>query len=322
MRRCRPRSSHPRHLRSACVEPGRHGQVELAQHRYRLPRLRGKGIELSRLGGGIGTRGPGETQLETDRRRIQDRVAKLQAQLRDLDRAAGRDRSLAVNRTSRFSRPSVTRTPGSRRCSTNSPTPRCSSRTVSLRLSTRPCASWRFPAARRPSCQTQSASCAACHTSSWRRFAPRSTRVAESDLLLHVVDASDADPDRQIAAVRTVLGEIGAGDLPELLVINKIDIADPVTVDRLCRLHDGAVALSARTGAGVESLLEAVDVALRDRSVDLELIVPYDRGDVIASLHRLGEVLSQEHAEGESVLKVRLPRADAYRFDAFRPRAV
>ena len=297
-------------------------QVELAQHRYRLPRLRGKGIELSRLGGGIGTRGPGETQLETDRRRIQDRVAKLQAQLRDLDRAR-RTRS----KSRRKSHLPLLTTVGYTNTGKSTLFNKLTNAEVLVEDRLFATLDSTVRKLEVPSGQEAVMS----DTVGFLRRLPhelveafRSTldEVAESDLLLHVVDASDADPDRQIAAVRTVLGEIGAGDLPELLVINKIDIADPVTVDRLCRLHDGAVALSARTGAGVESLLEAVDVALRDRSVDLELIVPYDRGDVIASLHRLGEVLSQEHAEGESVLKVRLPRADAYRFDAFRPRAV
>ena len=141
--------------------------------------------------------------------------------------------------------------------------------------------------------------------------------VNESALLLHVVDAADEGPDGQIEAVRSVLGEIGAGDIPELLVVNKTDAADPVTVERLLRVHSGSVAISAATGDGIETLRSEISLALHQHTLELELLIPYDRGEVVAAVHRAGEVLSQEHADEGFVLKTVLPRADAYLFDEF-----
>jgi GTP-binding protein HflX len=296
-------------------------QVELAQHRYRLPRLRGKGLELSRLGGGIGTRGPGETQLETDRRRIQDRVAKLQAELRDLDRAR-RTRS----KSRRKSHLPLVTTVGYTNAGKSTLFNRMTDADVLVedRLFATLDSTVRkldIPGGREAVMSDTVGFVRRLPHELVEAFRSTLEEVAESDLLLHVVDAADADPDRQLASVRTVLGEIGAGDLPEVVVINKIDVADPITVDRLLRLYAGAVPISAQTGDGIPDLVDAIAAALREHMVDLELIVPYERGDVLASVHRFGEVLSQEHADGGSVLKVRIARADAYRFDDYRPPA-
>jgi GTP-binding protein HflX len=144
--------------------------------------------------------------------------------------------------------------------------------------------------------------------------------VADANLLLHVVDAADEDPDRQIAAVRAVLHEIGAGEIPELVAINKIDIAEPEAVARLRSLHPGAVAISAHTGAGIDDLEDAIVAALQEQSVDMELMIPYDRGDMLAALHRVGEVIDLEHADGGTHVKARLPHAEAQLFAQFQPR--
>jgi GTP-binding protein HflX len=136
--------------------------------------------------------------------------------------------------------------------------------------------------------------------------------VTESDLLLHVVDCADADPDRQIDAVRAVLGEIGASELPELMVLNKTDTADPVTVARLQTLHPAAVPVSALTGDGVERLLDEVAAALQAELTEIEVLIPYEDGAALALAHRVGEVVSQENAEGGTALKLRLRRDDVY----------
>jgi GTP-binding protein HflX len=135
--------------------------------------------------------------------------------------------------------------------------------------------------------------------------------VAESDLLVHLVDASSPDPDAQIDAVRTVLGEIGAADVPELLVFNKIDVAPYVD------LSGGAVAISARTGDGVDKLLRTIADRLRALEQVVELLVPFDRGDILAALHREGEVLVESHEEGATRVRARLDQVAGGKFAAF-----
>ncbi len=138
--------------------------------------------------------------------------------------------------------------------------------------------------------------------------------VTEADLLLHVVDAADEDPDRQIDAVRSVLGEIGAGEIPELLVVNKIDAADAPTVNRLLSLHPDAVGVSALEGTGIEALLDRVVDELAEGLADIEILVPYENGEVLALAHRLGEVVSQDNADGGIAMKLRVPHDEVYRF--------
>ena len=282
-------------------------QVELAQHRYWLPRLRGRGVELSRLGGGIGTRGPGETQLETDRRRIQDRVAKLQAELRDLNKAR-KTRSKARRRSHMPLLTVVGYTNSGKSTLFNQLT------SADVLVEDRLFATLDSTVRKLEIPGGQDA--VLSDTVGFVRRLPhelveafRSTleEVTESDLLLHVVDASDEDPDRQIAAVRNVLGEIGGGDIPELVVINKIDIAEPATVERLQNVYPGAVAGSALNGDGMGDILAAIAAVLGENATEIELLIPYDRGEAIALAHRLGQVLSQEHADGGTAMKVQLP---------------
>ncbi len=141
--------------------------------------------------------------------------------------------------------------------------------------------------------------------------------VNQATLLLHIVDGADPNPDRQIDAVRRVLREIGAGTIPEQIVINKIDVAEDAAVDRLLALHDDSVAVSAVTGEGVEDLLVALEAQLEGVTVELDLTVPYDRGDVVAALHETGDVLREEHTASGTELRVKLPKADADRFARF-----
>ncbi len=140
--------------------------------------------------------------------------------------------------------------------------------------------------------------------------------VKQADLLIHLVDASDPDPQGQVAAVREVLAEIEAHTLPELLVLNKIDQVDEVTLARLRNLYPEAAAISASTGEGIPELLEALEGRLAQSRVMLHLEVPYERGDVVAAAHREGEVVAEKHESQGTLLDVRLPR---HRVEQFLP---
>jgi GTP-binding protein HflX len=131
--------------------------------------------------------------------------------------------------------------------------------------------------------------------------------VADADLILHVVDGSDADPRAQISAVREVLGQIGANKVPEIVVVNKADQADPIEIKGLLLAERGAVVVSARTGQGLDDLLAAVETALPRRDAEVSALVPYGRGDLVARAHREGEVLALAHCEGGTQLTARVP---------------
>lgn len=136
-------------------------------------------------------------------------------------------------------------------------------------------------------------------------------------MLLHLVDASDRDPDRQIVAVRQVLREIGAEEVGELLVINKIDIATEEAVRRLKQLHPEAVAISARTGEGLDALAAAVQHHIEAGTVELELMIPYDHGEAVAAAHRAGEVLKQDHDTAGTRIYLRVAQHDAHEFEPY-----
>jgi GTP-binding protein HflX len=292
-------------------------QVELAQLRYRLPRLRGRGLALSQQGAGIGTRGPGETQLEVDRRRILRRVSKLERDLRKLaatratQRKARRRRALPtvalVGYTNAGKSTLLNRMTQAgvlvedRLFSTLDPT----TRRLSLPGGEVVLLSDTVGFVRRLPHQLVEA------------FRSTLEEVADADLLVHVVDASSPDADAQIAAVREVLREIGAGEVPELVALNKVDATDPDALTPLVAAHEGAVAVSAVTGEGVDKLLEAVAGRLRSLARIVELSVPYERGDVIAALHRDGEVLVEVHESDATRLRARLPDAELGRFREF-----
>ena len=289
-------------------------QVELAQLRYRLPRLRGRGLQLSQQGGGIGTRGPGETQLEVDRRRIQRRITKLERDLVGLARTRGTQRKSRLRRSlttvalvgytnagkstllNRLTHAAVM--VEDRLFSTLDPTTR------RLRL---------------PGGETVLAT----DTVGFVRRLPhqlvesfRSTldEVADADFMLHLVDASDSDPAGRIHAVRAVLADIDAMAVPELLVFTKTDIADPETVAELLRNHPDSLAVGARTGDGITQLVERIGDRLRALATIVELEIPYDRGEVLAALHREGDVLVVVHEEAGTRVRARLPEAVAGRY--------
>ena len=134
---------------------------------------------------------------------------------------------------------------------------------------------------------------------------------------MHLVDTSDADPERQIASVREVLAEIGAEQVDEIVVFNKTDAASPEATERLRRLYPEAAFTSALTGDGVDDLLDAIVAGLDRKTIELAILVPYERGDVLAEAHKVGEVLDIDHNDAGTAMKVRLPHAEAHRFRAF-----
>jgi GTP-binding protein HflX len=142
--------------------------------------------------------------------------------------------------------------------------------------------------------------------------------VAEADLILHVVDGADADPRAQLSAVREVLGEIGAGDVPELVVINKADAADPLDVEGLRLAERGAVVVSARTGAGLSDLLAEVERLLPRQYCQVSVMVPYGRGDLLSRAHAEGEVLEVSHGQDGTELTARVPPGLAAELERLR----
>jgi GTP-binding protein HflX len=297
--------------------PEGRAQVELALLRYRLPRLRrGVSAAYTRQAGGIGTRGPGETQLEVDRRRIMRRIAKLDEDLADL----GRTRSVQRRRRRRSGLSTLSLvgyTNAGKSTLLNRLTAAGALVEDRLFATLDPMTRRLVLPGGEPVVMTD--------TVGFVRRLPhglveafKSTLeiVAEADLLVHVVDAAAPDPEGQIDAVRGVLAEIGAGDVPELVVANKVDRA-PSEAARLARRHPGAVAVSAATGAGIPALLRTIADRVRAMATVVDLLVPYDRGDVIAAVHREGEVVSTSSTEGGVRLRARLDPAAAGRLAAF-----
>ncbi len=293
-------------------------QVELALLRYRLPRLRGRGTELSRLGGGIGTRGPGETQLETDRRRVLGRIATLERQITGM--STSRETRRKARRRSGM--PTIALV-GYTNAGKSSLLNRLTGADVLVEdqlFSTLDATTRRFEL---PSGRAILLS----DTVGFVRDLPhqlveafRSTleEAVETDLLLHVVDAAAPTAEDQIGAVRETLAEIGAAELPEVMVLNKADISPEVTLGRLAALYPDAITISAATGEGLASLAAVLEDRLSPDLVDLELFIPYDRGDLVAAAHADGEVLAEVHDEDGVRLKTRIPVEKAHRYESFR----
>jgi GTPase len=306
---------------NASTQEGK-AQVELAQLRYRLPRLRGRGLALSQQAGRIGTRGPGETQLEVDRRRLVRRMTKLEAELRQL-RATRRTQRKARSRSRNRTASLVGYTNAGKSTLLNRLTG------AGVLVEDRLFATL-DPRVRRLELPGGEAVLLSDTVGFVRKLpttlveAFQSTLevVAESDLLVHVVDASAADPEGQMEAVRSVLVEIGAGDVPELVAFNKVDrvaagVEPAVPLERLRARYPGSVALSALDGEGIDDLLVALADRLRALEQVVELRVPYHRGDVLAALHREGEVLVEAHDDDGTRVRARLDPAATAGFREF-----
>ncbi len=299
-------------------------QVELAQMQYMLPRLRGWGEALSRQaggrvagGGGIGTRGPGETKIETDRRRIRARIAKLKREISQM--SVGREVQRAERR--RREVPSVA-IAGYTNAGKSSLLNRMTGAHVLVDNSLFATLDPAVRKARLPS----GAPFTLTDTVGFVRHLPhqlvdafRSTleEVADADLILHVVDSSDADPRSQIAAVREVLGEVGAREVPELVVFNKADAAPEIDLKGLRLVEPQSVAVSALTGAGMPELLAEIERLLPRLVTEVNVLLPYARGDLLARAHQEGEVLSVEHTGAGTVLAARVPPGLAHELDRF-----
>ena len=292
-------------------------QVELALLRYHLPRLHGQGTRLSRQAGGIGTRGPGETKLESDRRRILTRISKLERDLRALDSTRATQRK--ARRKSDLDQVALI---GYTNAGKSTLLNQLTGSTV---LTQDQLFSTLDPTVRRLELGNGRAVLLSDTVGFVRRLphnlveAFRSTleEVAQSDLMLHVVDAGEPSLEGQIAAVRMVLEEIGAAQLPELMVFNKADTIDDPARVRLSRLFPDAIVVSALNGDGTGDLIAAIDETLRKRLTEVELTIPYDRGDVVAAVHREGEVVKEEHLEEGTRIHARLPGARLAGFEEY-----
>ncbi|HTV11136.1 MAG TPA: GTPase HflX [Acidimicrobiales bacterium] len=300
---------------NAATQEGR-AQVELAQLRYRLPRLRGRGAALSQQAGRIGTRGPGETQLEVDRRRLVRRVHKLESELSQLERRRRLQRQ--GRRQSRLASVSLVGYTNAGKSTLLNALTGADVVADDRLFATLDPRTRRFAL---PGGEPVLVS----DTVGFVRKLPhqlveafRSTLevVGEADLLVHLVDSAAPEPEGQIDAVRSVLAEITAGDIPELVVFNKADIAAEASAKLLSRFP-GSVAISAATGQGVEALVVAIADVLHQKNRALVLEVPYSRGDVVAALHREGEVVSTEQGESSAVFQVKLPGAALAQFAEF-----
>ncbi|OYO22040.1 GTPase HflX [Enemella dayhoffiae] len=299
-------------------------QVELAQLNYLKQRLRGWGGNLSRqaggraaAGAGIGGRGPGETKLETDRRRIHHRIAQLRSKLREMDttreaKRAERQRhripSIAIVGYTNAGKSSIlnrltgagvlvedalfaTLDPTTRRTQTDDGRIYTLTDTVGF-------------VRHLPHDLVEA-------------FASTLEESVAADLLVHVVDGSDPDPLGQIAAVRTVLNDIGAGNRAEQLVINKADLASPENLQLLHTHAPEAIVVSARTGAGIEELKRVIDSRLPHPEVEVRALVPYSRGDLLDQVHRSGEFLTTEHTADGTRIVARVHPELAVEFAAY-----
>lgn len=292
-------------------------QVELALLHYRLPRLR-RGISgnLSQQAGGIGTRGPGETKLEVDRRRIMRRVTKLEADLRALQGT----RHLQRKSRSKSGLGNVVIVGY-----TNAGKSTLLNRLTNAGVLTENRLFATLDPTTRRLAMPGGETVLITDTVGFVRNLPhglveafKSTLevAAEAELLVHVVNSAAANPEAQIDAVRVVLEEIGADTVPELLVFNKSDL-DPVLAARLVEDHHGSVAVSAITGDGIETFLRTLGDRVRSLTVVHELLIPYERGDVLASVHREGEVVSTVTEDSGVRVRARLSDASAGRLGEF-----
>ena len=277
-------------------------QVELAQMTYLLPRLRGWGDSLSRQAGGIGGRGPGETKIETDRRRINDKMAKLRREIKEMK--TSRDTKRQERRRNNI--PSVA-IAGYTNAGKSSLMNRLTDAGVLVENA--------LFATLDPTVRKTTSSDGRIYTLSdtvgFVRHLPhqlieafKSTleEVSESDLIVHVVDGAHPDPQEQIRAVRAVINEIGGGEIAEIIAINKADVSPPEKLMQLLREEPNSFAFSARTGFGIETLVAAIEAALPRPRVEIKTVIPFSRGDLVSAIHERGEIFTETYLpEGTSI---------------------
>ena len=292
-------------------------QVELAQVSYMLPRLRGWGDSLSRQAGGIGGRGPGETKIEVDRRRIRDKMAKLRREIAEMKVA----RDTKRQERKRNSIPSVA-IAGYTNAGKSSLLNRLTNAGVLVQNA--------LFATLDPTVRKSETKDGRVYTLSdtvgFVKHLPhelidafKSTleEVSGADLIVHVVDGSHQDPLGQIKAVREVVRDIGGEKIPEIIALNKADIADPEVIRLVMREEPDAYPISVHTGAGIEALIAAIEGSLPRPKVEVRTLIPYNRGDLVSRIHEEGEIISEEHLENGTSLHARVDGALAHLLEKF-----
>ncbi|MDR3364838.1 MAG: GTPase HflX [Clostridiales Family XIII bacterium] len=269
-------------------------QVELAQQRYRLPRLGGQGLSLSRLGGGIGTRGPGETKLEADRRHIRRRIQILETQLKELE---GR----RAHKRARRKKDGVTMVAIVGYTNVGKST-LLNTLTDAGVLAEDKLFATLDPAARKLSLPNGRDVMLVDTVGLIRRlphqlvkaFLSTLEEAAYADLILNVCDASSADAEEQIAVTQTLMAQLGVRDTPMVTVRNKIDkLAGQIPIPG----EGKEVPISARTGAGIDNLLRAVEGALEPSQIKIEFLLPYSKGGLLAEIRESGKILEETFTE-------------------------
>lgn len=298
-------------------------QVELAQMQYMLPRLRGWGESMSRQaggraggsGGGVGTRGPGETKIETDRRRIRERMSRLRREIKDMKQVRDTQRSKRLH-SDVSSIAIVGYTNAGKSSLLNALTGAGVLVENALFATLEPTTRRGTFDDGRPFVLTDTVGFVR-HLPTQLVEAFRSTleEVVDAELLVHVVDGSDSNPMAQIEAVHQVVREVQAEHesppSPELIVVNKIDAASDVTLAQLRRALPGAVFVSAHTGEGLDRLRSRMGELVEPREVTVDVTIPYQRGDLVARLHSEGRVDAVEHTDAGTRVKARVPAAIA-----------
>ncbi|MEV1007684.1 GTPase HflX [Streptomyces sp. NPDC049881] len=303
-------------------------QVSLAQMQYMLPRLRGWGQSLSRQmggggsssgGGGMATRGPGETKIETDRRRIREKMAKMRREIAEM--RTGREVKRQERKRNKV--PSVA-IAGYTNAGKSSLLNQLTGAGVLVENALFATLDPTVRRAETPGGRAYTLT----DTVGFVRHLPhdlveafRSTmeEVGDADLILHVVDGSHPVPEEQLAAVRSVISEVGAHDIPEIVVVNKTDVADELVLQRLMRAEKDAIAVSAHSGAGIDELLALIDERLPRPAVELTALVPYTEGALVARVHAEGEILSQEHTDEGTLLSAQVHEELAALLEPYAP---
>jgi GTP-binding protein HflX len=292
-------------------------QVELAQMTYLLPRLRGWGDSLSRQAGGIGGRGPGETKIETDRRRINDKMAKLRKDIKEMKVA----RDTKRQERNRHNIPSVA-IAGYTNAGKSSLMNRLTNAGVLVENALFATLDPTTRQTRTPDGRIFTLS----DTVGFVRHLPhqlveafKSTleEVAGADLIVHVVDGSHPDPMEQIRAVRHVINDVGGGDIPEIIAINKADIAAPEVMMQILRTEPNSFAFSARTGFGIDTLLKAIETSLPRPRIEVRTTIPFNRGDLVSAIHERGEIMSEEYSENGTTIHAMVDGSLAEKLEVF-----